>query len=480
MIYPPFLAIPQSSSSFCAPLFTFIVGKIESHSRIIMSCGCFGASTLKKKSPSPTPNEIDGYPLDNVRHFSDKELRLATDNYHPRYKIGRGGFGIVYKGTLKDGRQVAVKTLSAGSRQGVREFLTEIKTISNVKHPNLVELVGCCVQGPNRILVYEYVENNSLDRALLGTRSINIRLDWRKRSIICMGTARGLAFLHEELVPHIVHRDIKASNILLDTDFNPKIGDFGLAKLFPDDITHISTRIAGTTGYLAPEYAIGGQLTLKADVYSFGVLILEIVSGRSSSRTNWGDSYKLLLEWAWQLHEEGKLVELVDPEMGEFPEEEVIRYMKVAFFCTQAAASRRPMMSQVVDMLSKKTKLNEKQLTAPGFFQDSGESSLKKSSGESTSYQFSSTPASITQVNPRPDRKSDTMKAIKTNDTRNCSSVEGASFWGTSAVPLLVAASFGCDAGAPSGAGFPSLDAVSFASLPSLGPLAGAGGGGIM
>ncbi|RYR18620.1 hypothetical protein Ahy_B03g063240 isoform C [Arachis hypogaea] len=438
MIYPPFLAIPQSSSSFCAPLFTFIVGKIESHSRIIMSCGCFGASTLKKKSPSPTPNEID------------------------------------------DGRQVAVKTLSAGSRQGVREFLTEIKTISNVKHPNLVELVGCCVQGPNRILVYEYVENNSLDRALLGTRSINIRLDWRKRSIICMGTARGLAFLHEELVPHIVHRDIKASNILLDTDFNPKIGDFGLAKLFPDDITHISTRIAGTTGYLAPEYAIGGQLTLKADVYSFGVLILEIVSGRSSSRTNWGDSYKLLLEWAWQLHEEGKLVELVDPEMGEFPEEEVIRYMKVAFFCTQAAASRRPMMSQVVDMLSKKTKLNEKQLTAPGFFQDSGESSLKKSSGESTSYQFSSTPASITQVNPRPDRKSDTMKAIKTNDTRNCSSVEGASFWGTSAVPLLVAASFGCDAGAPSGAGFPSLDAVSFASLPSLGPLAGAGGGGIM
>ncbi|MED6195487.1 hypothetical protein PIB30_038337 [Stylosanthes scabra] len=267
-----------------------------------MSCGCFGASTLKKKSPSHTPNEIDGYPLDNVKHFSDKELRLATDNYHPSNKLGRGGFGTVYKGTLKDGSQVAVKTLSAGSRQGVREFLTEIKTISNVKHPNLVELVGCCIQGPNRILVYEYVENNSLDRALLGTRGINIRLDWRKRSIICMGTARGLAFLHEELVPHIVHRDIKASNILLDRDFNPKIGDFGLAKLFPDDITHISTRIAGTTGYLAPEYAIGGQLTLKADVYSFGVLILEIVSGRSSSRTNWGNSYKLLLEWVHAFH----------------------------------------------------------------------------------------------------------------------------------------------------------------------------------
>lgn len=367
-----------------------------------MSCGCFRASTLKRKNNSSrTPNEIDGYPLDNVTHFSDKDLRLATDNYHPSRKIGRGGFGTVYQGTLKNGKQVAVKTLSAGSKQGVREFLTEIKTISNVKHPNLVELVGCCVQETNRILVYEYVENNSLDRALLGTRGSNIILDWRKRSSICMGTAKGLAFLHEELVPHIVHRDIKASNILLDKDFNPKIGDFGLAKLFPDNITHISTRIAGTTGYLAPEYAMGGQLTMKADVYSFGVLILEIISGRSSARTNWGGSNKYLLEWAWQLYEAGRLLELVDPDMVEYPEEEVVRYMKVAFFCTQAAASRRPMMSQVVDMLSKNIKLNEKQLTAPGLFQDSGASSLKKSSFESTSYQFSSTPASFTQLAPR-------------------------------------------------------------------------------
>ncbi|KAL5054252.1 hypothetical protein RYX36_034934 [Vicia faba] len=363
-----------------------------------MSCGCFGASTLKKKrTPPNTPNEIDGYPLDNIMHFSEKDLRLATDNYHPSKKIGRGGFGTVYQGTLKNGRQVAVKSLSASSKQGVREFLTEIKTISHVKHPNLVELVGCCVQEPNRTLVYEYVENNSLDRALLGNTSTNIKLDWGKRSNICIGTAKGLTFLHEEVVPRIVHRDIKASNILLDRDFNPKIGDFGLAKLFPDDITHISTRIAGTTGYLAPEYAMGGQLTLKADVYSFGVLVLEIISGQSSAKTNWGGSNKFLLEWAWQLHEEGRLLELVDPDMVEYHKEEVIRYMKVAFFCTQAAASRRPMMSQVVDMLSKNIRLNEKQLTAPGFFQASGESSLKKSSFESTSHQFSSVPASFTQ-----------------------------------------------------------------------------------
>ncbi|XP_027339607.1 cold-responsive protein kinase 1-like [Abrus precatorius] len=371
-----------------------------------MTCGCFGShhcfgskSIKKKRRPSYFTPEIGGHPLDNVRNFSDEELRLATSNYHANNKIGRGGFGTVYQGTLKDGRRIAVKTLSVGSKQGVREFLTEIKTLSNVKHPNLVELIGFCIQGPSRTLVYEYVENGSLDSAILGTRSTNMKLDWRERSAICVGTAKGLAFLHEELAPHIVHRDIKASNVLLDRDFNPKIGDFGLAKLFPNGITHISTRIAGTTGYLAPEYAIGGQLTKKADIYSFGVLILEIISGQSSARTNMGGSHKFLLEWAWQLHKEGKLLELVDPDMKEFAEKEVIRFMKVALFCTQSAASRRPLMTKVVDMLTKEIQLNEKEITAPGFFIDAGESSRKKSYPDN--YSISSRAVSITQVTPR-------------------------------------------------------------------------------
>lgn len=348
-----------------------------------MSCNCFGVSKFERKKSSAQPcHDIDGNLLGNIKHFSLKEIRVATDNFHPSNKLGRGGFGTVYKGTLKSGVEVAVKTLSAQSKQGLREFLTETNTITNVKHPNLVELLGCCVQESNRILVYEYVENNSLDRALLGSKSLNIKLDWGKRSAICLGTATGLAFLHEELVPHIVHRDIKASNILIDKDFNPKIGDFGLAKLFPDNITHISTRIAGTTGYLAPEYALGGQLTMKADVYSFGVLILEIVSGRSSAKENWGGTEKFLFEWAWELYQENRLMELVDPELKVegFPEEEILRYMKVAFFCSQATASRRPLMSQVVEMLSRNIRLNEKELTAPGFFTDSGESSSKKGS----------------------------------------------------------------------------------------------------
>ncbi|MFQ6643513.1 hypothetical protein Gotur_017351 [Gossypium turneri] len=369
-----------------------------------MSCGCFGGSVVKRRqSTARATGGIDEQLIRTVNHFSYDQLKLATDDFHSSNKIGRGGFGTVYKGILKDGTEVAVKTLAAQSKQGAREFLTEINTISNVKHPNLVELIGCCIQGANRILVYEYVENKSLDKVLLDQRSTNIQLDWSKRSAICMGIARGLAFLHEELVPRIVHRDIKSSNILLDKDFNPKIGDFGLAKLFPDNITHISTRIAGTTGYLAPEYALGGQLTMKADVYSFGVLVLEIISGRSSSKTNWGGTMKLLLEWAWQLHEEGKLIELVDPELGEFPEEEVLRYMKIAFFCTQAAANRRPLMSQVIEMLGRNVRLNEKELTAPGFFQDGEASSSKKSleSSAATSYQMSSVPVTITEVIPR-------------------------------------------------------------------------------
>ncbi|XP_031114475.1 cold-responsive protein kinase 1-like [Ipomoea triloba] len=371
-----------------------------------MSC-CFGGSSVRRRRSSNNcshheARDTGGHSVGTTTNFSYTELKEATNNFSQVNKIGRGGFGTVYKGTLR-GLQVAVKALSAESRQGIREFLTEIETISNVKHPNLVELIGCCVHGDNRLLVYEYLENRSLDRALFGQRR-DANLDWRTRAAICIGTAEGLAYLHEILVPHIVHRDIKASNILLDKDYKPKIGDFGLAKLFPENITHISTKIAGTTGYLAPEYVIGGQLTLKADVYSFGVLILEVISARSSSSINWGGQQKLLLERAWELYEGGNLLELVDSELGQYPEKEVLKYMKVALFCTQANASRRPMMSQVIDMLSKDIRLNEKELTPPGFFQDSdkrGSPSKQNLSATSTSRPMSSAPFTITQVTAR-------------------------------------------------------------------------------
>ncbi|XP_057489530.1 cold-responsive protein kinase 1-like [Actinidia eriantha] len=321
-------------------------------------CGAF--RSWKRKSETPT-EEI---PTNNVKLFTYNSLRSATRDFHPSNKIGGGGFGVVYRGVLRDGTHVAVKCLSAESKQGIKEFLTEITMISKICHPNLVELIGCCVEGSNRILVYEYLENNSIAAVLLGSK-VSIALDWPKRAAICKGTASGLAFLHEEAEPPIVHRDIKASNVLLDVNFHSKIGDFGLAKLFPDNVTHVSTRVAGTVGYLAPEYAMLGQFTKKADVYSFGVLILEIVSGRSSSKAAFGEDLLVLVEWTWQLREEGRLLDIVDPELMEYPADEVMRFIKVALFCTQAAVHQRPGMKQVVEMLSKDVTLNEKLLTEP-------------------------------------------------------------------------------------------------------------------
>ncbi|XAR68830.1 Non-specific serine/threonine protein kinase [Bertholletia excelsa] len=329
-----------------------------------MGCSWFG-SCKQKTGKQTEGSEIAS---NNVRLFSYNSLRSATRDFHPSNKIGGGGYGIVYRGVLRDGTHVAVKCLSAESKQGTNEFLTEIKMISNICHPNLVELIGCCVEGGKRILLYEYLEKNSLASVLLGCKGKHITLDWPTRAAICLGTASGLAFLHEEAEPCIVHRDIKASNILLDGNFCPKIGDFGLAKLFPDNVTHVSTRVAGTMGYLAPEYAMLGQLTKKADVYSFGVLVLEIVSGRSSSKTAFGEDLLVLVEWTWKMREEGRLLDIVDPKLTEYPKDVVTRFIKVALFCTQAASHQRPGMKQVIEMLSRDVSLNEQLLTEPGIY----------------------------------------------------------------------------------------------------------------
>ncbi|XP_034213906.1 probable LRR receptor-like serine/threonine-protein kinase At1g56140 isoform X1 [Prunus dulcis] len=282
--------------------------------------------------------------------FSFSELKSATNDFNPANKLGEGGFGPVYKGTLNDGRVIAVKQLSAASHQGKSQFVTEIATISAVQHNNLVDLYGFCVEGDKRLLVYEYLENNSLDQALFGKRSLN--LDWSTRFDICLGVARGLTYLHEESRLRIVHRDVKVSNILLDSNLIPKISDFGLAKLYDDKKTHISTRVAGTVGYLAPEYAMRGHLTEKSDVFSFGVVALETVSGRPNSDPSLDEEKIYLLEWAWYLHETKREVELVDSRLSEFNEEEVKRVIAIAFLCTQASPLLRPSMSRVVGMLS--------------------------------------------------------------------------------------------------------------------------------
>ncbi|XP_057792285.1 probable LRR receptor-like serine/threonine-protein kinase At1g07650 isoform X2 [Salvia miltiorrhiza] len=289
--------------------------------------------------------------------FTLRHIKAATGNLDPANKIGEGGFGPVYKGLLSDGTIIAVKQLSSKSKQGTREFVNEIGMITALQHPNLVKLYGCCVEGNQLMLVYEYLENNSLSRSLFGDRTMKkLKLDWPTRMKICLGIARGLTYLHEESRLKIVHRDIKTSNVLLDKDLNAKISDFGLAKLHEDGNTHISTRIAGTIGYMAPEYAMRGHLTDKADVYSFGVVALEIASGKSNTSYMPKEDCLYLLDLAYVLHERGSVLELVDRELGhEYSSEEATVMLNVALMCTNEAPSLRPMMSQVVSMLQGQT-----------------------------------------------------------------------------------------------------------------------------
>uniref|UniRef100_A0A0E0M044 non-specific serine/threonine protein kinase n=1 Tax=Oryza punctata TaxID=4537 RepID=A0A0E0M044_ORYPU len=291
--------------------------------------------------------------------FTLRQIKAATRNFDAANKIGEGGFGSVYKGLLSDGTIIAVKQLSSRSKQGNREFVNEIGMISALQHSNLVKLYGCCTEGNQLLLVYEYMENNCLARALFGTvEQYRLSLDWPTRRKICLGIARGLAYLHEESAIRIVHRDIKASNVLLDKDLSAKISDFGLAKLNDDDHTHISTRIAGTIGYMAPEYAMRGYLTDKADVYSFGVVALEIVSGKSNTSYRPKEDFVYLLDWACVLHERGNLLELVDPELGsDYSPEEALLMLNVALLCTNAAPTLRPKMSKVVSLLEGNTPL---------------------------------------------------------------------------------------------------------------------------
>ncbi|XP_042403699.1 probable LRR receptor-like serine/threonine-protein kinase At1g56140 isoform X3 [Zingiber officinale] len=281
--------------------------------------------------------------------FSYAELRAATGDFNPANILGEGGFGQVFKGILNDGRTVAIKQLSATSNQGKDQFLTEIATISSVQHRNLVRLLGCCVDEDRRILVYEYLENGSLDNAIFGKK--NLLLDWQTRFDILLGVAKGLTYLHEESRLRIVHRDVKASNILLDADLNPKISDFGLAKLYDDKLSHMNTKVAGTIGYLAPEYALRGHLSEKADVFAFGVLALEVLSGRPNSIESSAHETIYLLDWVWNLLENNHRLEMLDERLASFDEGEVHRVIGVALLCTELSPACRPTMSMVVSML---------------------------------------------------------------------------------------------------------------------------------
>ncbi|XP_004499784.2 cysteine-rich receptor-like protein kinase 19 [Cicer arietinum] len=277
----------------------------------------------------------------------------CTSNFSDAYKLGKGGFGTVYKGVLADGREIAVKRLSKTSAQGVEELKNEIILIAKLQHRNLVRLLACCIEQNEKLLIYEYLPNSSLDFHLFDMVK-GAQLDWKQRLNIINGIAKGLLYLHEDSRLRVIHRDLKASNILLDHEMNSKISDFGLARTFGGDQDEANTiRVVGTYGYMASEYAMEGLFSVKSDVFSFGVLLLEIITGRKNNKFYLSEHGKSLPIYAWNLWCERKSLELMDPLIEKsIVHSEYIKCIHIGLLCVQEDAADRPTMSSVVHMLA--------------------------------------------------------------------------------------------------------------------------------
>ncbi|KAL8106490.1 serine/threonine-protein kinase PBS1-like [Apium graveolens] len=288
--------------------------------------------------------------------FTFRELAAATNNFRPESFIGEGGFGRVYKGRLQTtGQVVAVKQLDRDGLQGNREFLVEVLMLSLLHHSNLVNLIGYCADGDQRLLVYEFMPLGSLEDHLHDLPPDKEPLDWNIRMKIAAGAAKGLEFLHDKASPPVIYRDFKSSNILLEEGFHPKLSDFGLAKLGPTgDKSHVSTRVMGTYGYCAPEYAMTGQLTVKSDVYSFGVVFLELITGRKAIDSTQPQGQQNLVTWARPLfNDRRKFAKLADPRLqGQYPMRGLYQALAVASMCIQEQAAARPLIGDVVTALS--------------------------------------------------------------------------------------------------------------------------------
>ncbi|KAI3794379.1 hypothetical protein L1987_37010 [Smallanthus sonchifolius] len=343
------------------PVIVGAIGGVALLIVIIVLCILFRRWNKSKKTKEDSPK------LEGAINYNYKDLQLATNNFSEKNILGKGGFGEVFKAILEDTSIVAVKKIEAGyaKAKAKEEFENEVTLIRNVHHRNLLRLLGWSSEGSNLLLVLEYMPNGSLDRFLRGPRRGT--LNWKHRYDIIFGVARGLAHLHNEFHVKIVHRDIKSSNILLDHDFQPKIADFGLARFHPEDKSHISTNFAGTLGYTAPEYALQGILSDKADTYSFGIVILEIISGQRCADMNSDKpSVDYLLEHAWKLYENKRHVKLIDHTLDVNEDKQhVMQIIEIALLCTQSPLSKRPTMSEVVLMLPNGLSLGNRQLTRP-------------------------------------------------------------------------------------------------------------------
>ncbi|KAJ3694802.1 hypothetical protein LUZ60_000179 [Juncus effusus] len=297
------------------------------------------------------------------RVFRYETLVTATRNFS--YKLGEGGFGPVFKGVVPDGREVAVKKLALNSSQGEKQFANEVIVLSRLQHTNVVHLYGYCIHGSERLLVYEYVTNQSLQKLLFPSESSSrhVTLSWQQRYGVMVDVAQGLLYLHKGAQTPIIHRDIKAGNILLDENWVAKIADFGMARLFSEAATHVSSQLAGTDGYMAPEYLMNGYLSPMADVYSYGVILLELITGKKCISVTLlpGDETRVLVEWAWKLYAEKKQpLEMLDPVLRSTANlDQVMMCTKIALLCTQSDPSLRPDMKRVGLLFSRGSSIKE-------------------------------------------------------------------------------------------------------------------------
>ncbi|CAI9087674.1 OLC1v1021809C1 [Oldenlandia corymbosa var. corymbosa] len=325
----------------------------------------FNIDSVSSYGVTPRKDELDE--KGDIYVFDLRTIVSATNSFAFANKLGEGGFGSVYKGQLQNGREIAVKRLSRSSGQGIEEFKNETTLIARLQHRNLVKLLGCCIQQEEKMLVYEYLPNKGLDNFIFDKEKGGM-LDWRKRFEIIIGIARGIVYLHRDSRLRIIHRDLKASNVLLDANMEPKISDFGMARIFGADQMEAKThRVVGTYGYMSPEYAMEGLFSEKSDVFSFGVLLVEIISGKKSFRSL-SDNTVSLIGYVWRLWKEGKALDLVDPAMGDsYNPEEVEKCIQIGLLCVQEHAGDRPTMSTVLSMLCNETSITSASPKEPAF-----------------------------------------------------------------------------------------------------------------
>ncbi|XP_030968656.1 putative receptor-like protein kinase At4g00960 isoform X2 [Quercus lobata] len=382
---------------------TVIIIVVASVAFVVLTISICICVYLRVRRPREKEEKVD----DEFRsveslQFDFSTIRVATNDFSEANKLGQGGFGVVYKGMLYNGEEIAAKRLSTNSGQGDLEFTNEVLLVAKLQHRNLVRLLGFCMERNERLLIYEFVPNTSLDHFLFDPIN-HVHLNWENRYKIIGGIARGLLYLHEDSRLRIIHRDLKASNILLDEEMNPKISDFGMAKLFLLDQTQANTsRIVGTYGYMAPEYAMHGQFSVKSDVFSFGVLVLEIVSGQRNNCFRNGENVEDLLSYAWKNWREGTASHIIDPTLRHNPITEIMRCIHIGLLCIQESVTDRPTMAMIVLMLNSYS-ITPPVPSQPAFFMHKNiESDISKSDHSKGSYvQLSANEDTITELDPR-------------------------------------------------------------------------------